>query len=272
MRRIVVRAAFRVVRVLVGFAVLALSVGWLLRRRRAPTGPPASSRRLSVVPPVSGPDNTLPAEPRAPQPLTSLGRPVHDRGAGPSPAPAAEREPATELAAAAEPEPATEPEPEPAAEPEPVTELAATAEPAPAAQPAPIAELAATAEPEPAAETATELAAPPVPELAADDGTAGAAAGTVEVGGAGGKSLNGVAAATADDLREIRGIGPATESALHELGIHSYRQLAVLDAAGRERVRAAVRDSRQRMEREDWVGQAADLHRAKYGENPLRPD
>jgi predicted flap endonuclease-1-like 5' DNA nuclease len=242
MRRIVVRAAFRVVRVLVGFAVLALSVGWLLRRRRAPAGPPASSRRLSVVPPVSGPDNTLPAEPRAPQPLTSLGRPVHDRGADPSPTPS--------LA----PDPGPEPDPEPAAEP------------------VPIAGLAAAAEEEPVAGTATERAAPAVPELAADDGTAGAATVTAEAGGAGGKSPNGVAAATADDLREIRGIGPATESALHELGIHSYRQLAVLDAAGRERVRAAVRDSRQRMEREDWVGQAADLHRAKYGENPLRPD
>jgi predicted flap endonuclease-1-like 5' DNA nuclease len=75
----------------------------------------------------------------------------------------------------------------------------------------------------------------------------------------------------ADDLRAIRGIGPATESALHELGIRTFRQLASLDAAGREKLRIALKDTRQRIEREDWVRQAAELHRAKYGEDPLRP-
>jgi predicted flap endonuclease-1-like 5' DNA nuclease len=80
-----------------------------------------------------------------------------------------------------------------------------------------------------------------------------------------------VVAGTADDLRDIRGIGPATESALHGLGIHTFAQLAVLDPDGRERLRIAIKDTRQRMEREDWIGQAAELHRAKYGEDPLRP-
>jgi predicted flap endonuclease-1-like 5' DNA nuclease len=74
-----------------------------------------------------------------------------------------------------------------------------------------------------------------------------------------------------DDLRQIRGIGPATEAMLHELGINSYQQLAGLDAEGRERVRVAVKDTMHRIEREDWVGQATELHRAKYGRDPLRP-
>jgi predicted flap endonuclease-1-like 5' DNA nuclease len=74
-----------------------------------------------------------------------------------------------------------------------------------------------------------------------------------------------------DDLRQIRGIGPATEVILQELGIRSYRQLAGLDADGRERVRVAVKDTMHRIEREDWVGQATELHRAKYGKDPLRP-
>jgi predicted flap endonuclease-1-like 5' DNA nuclease len=75
----------------------------------------------------------------------------------------------------------------------------------------------------------------------------------------------------ADDLRAIKGIGPATESALHDLGIRTFRQLAVLDGPAREELRVALKDTRQRMEREDWVGQATELHRAKYGEDPLRP-
>src|SRR6266566_2736015 len=37
-----------------------------------------------------------------------------------------------------------------------------------------------------------------------------------------------------DDLRRIRGVGPAIESALHGLGVRSYRQLATLDEAGLE--------------------------------------
>jgi predicted flap endonuclease-1-like 5' DNA nuclease len=79
------------------------------------------------------------------------------------------------------------------------------------------------------------------------------------------------AAPDEDDLRQIRGIGPATEAMLHELGINSYQQLAGLDADGRERVRVAVKDTMHRIEREDWVGQATELHRAKYGKDPLRP-
>jgi predicted flap endonuclease-1-like 5' DNA nuclease len=74
-----------------------------------------------------------------------------------------------------------------------------------------------------------------------------------------------------DDLRQIRGVGPHTEAMLHELGIRSYRQLASLDADGREELRVAVNDTRRRIEREDWVGQAAELHRAKYGRDPSRP-
>jgi predicted flap endonuclease-1-like 5' DNA nuclease len=69
-----------------------------------------------------------------------------------------------------------------------------------------------------------------------------------------------------DDLRRIRGIGPTTESALHDLGIRSYRQLATLDDAGLGRVRDAMGGFPQRIEREDWIGQARRLHREKYGE------
>jgi predicted flap endonuclease-1-like 5' DNA nuclease len=58
------------------------------------------------------------------------------------------------------------------------------------------------------------------------------------------------------------------ERKLHALGIVSYRQLALLDGAQLERVRAELTDFRTRIEREDWVGQARALHREKYGRDP----
>ena len=74
--------------------------------------------------------------------------------------------------------------------------------------------------------------------------------------------------AVTDDLRAVRGIGPSMERKLHELGIVSYRQLAMLDGAELERVRAELTDFRGRIEREDWVGQARALYREKYGRDP----
>ena len=74
--------------------------------------------------------------------------------------------------------------------------------------------------------------------------------------------------AVSDDLRAVRGIGPSMERKLHGLGIVSYRQLALLDGAELERVRAELTDFRNRIEREDWVGQARALHREKYGRDP----
>jgi predicted flap endonuclease-1-like 5' DNA nuclease len=222
MRRIVVRATYRVVRAFAGFALLALSVGWLLRRRRAATGPPATDRRLTVVPPVSGLDEPVPAEPRAPEPLTAVGRPVHD------------------AATTDEPTAATESPVDDAAD-EPLAAL-------PADEP---------------------LAALPADEpLAAEPGTGPTGGPNAD---AVAQSPNGLSVVPADDLREIRGIGPATESALHDLGIHTYQQLAVLDAEGAERLRVALKDTQRRIERQDWVRQAAELHRAKYGGDPLRP-
>ena len=50
--------------------------------------------------------------------------------------------------------------------------------------------------------------------------------------------------------------------------IVSYRQLALLDGAELEQVRAELTDFRNRIEREDWAGQARALHREKYGRDP----
>lgn len=72
-----------------------------------------------------------------------------------------------------------------------------------------------------------------------------------------------------DDLRAVRGIGPSMERMLHGLGIVSFRQLALLDGADLERVRHELRDFRSRIEREDWIGQARQLHKSKYGTDPV---
>jgi predicted flap endonuclease-1-like 5' DNA nuclease len=185
-----VHAGYRVVRVAVAFVLLALSVGWLLlRRRSAGSGRP----RLTVVPPPSGhafagtdlprepAEPIAPVEPRAPEPTLAAGRPVHDIGD-------------TLVEAPAEASPVAAPEPGPA-------------EPTGALDPD-------------------------------------------------------------DDLRRIRGIGPAIETALRGVGIRTYRQLAALDGPERERLQEALRDFRQRIEREDWAGQARALHREKYGSEP----
>ena len=74
--------------------------------------------------------------------------------------------------------------------------------------------------------------------------------------------------AVTDNLRAVRGIGPSMERLLHGLGIISFRQLAMLDGAELERVRGELSDFRSRIEREDWVGQARELHKAKYGRDP----
>ncbi len=68
-----------------------------------------------------------------------------------------------------------------------------------------------------------------------------------------------------DDLQEIVGIGKVFEQALHELSIFSFRQIANFDISDVARVNAELKESRGRMEQDDWIGQAKELHYKKYG-------
>jgi predicted flap endonuclease-1-like 5' DNA nuclease len=79
--------------------------------------------------------------------------------------------------------------------------------------------------------------------------------------------LNGQAPAEQkeDNLQEIVGIGRVFESALHKLGVHSFQQIAAFDVADIARVNAELKESRGRLEQDDWIGQAKDLHFKKYG-------
>jgi len=69
-----------------------------------------------------------------------------------------------------------------------------------------------------------------------------------------------------DELKAISGLGPALESKLRAAGITSYRQIAELSPADVDRVETDVINSAGRIMRENWIGQAKELHFKKYGE------
>ena len=68
-----------------------------------------------------------------------------------------------------------------------------------------------------------------------------------------------------DDLKEIIGIGKAFEQTLHDLGVFSYRQIANFGMSDIARVNLQLKEFKGRMEQDDWIGQAKDLHFKKYG-------
>ena len=85
-----------------------------------------------------------------------------------------------------------------------------------------------------------------------------------------GNSVNGHAAEPpasqeVDDLTEIVGVGKVFEGMLHDLGVYSFRQIANFGAADIARVNMALKEFKGRMEQDDWVGQAKELHFQKYG-------
>lgn len=72
-----------------------------------------------------------------------------------------------------------------------------------------------------------------------------------------------------DNLQEIVGIGKVFEHALHELGIFTFAQIAAFDINDIARVNAALKGCEGRMEQDDWIGQARELHFKKYGESEV---
>ena len=62
-----------------------------------------------------------------------------------------------------------------------------------------------------------------------------------------------------DNLREIKGVGPAIEKTLNELGIFRYAQVAAMTRYDIERIANRLKGFQSRIEREDWIGQARAL-------------
>ena len=66
-----------------------------------------------------------------------------------------------------------------------------------------------------------------------------------------------------DNLKMIKGIGPAIEKTLNEVGICHFDQLAEMSEYDIDRVAHRLKGFRSRIYREDWIGQARDLHDQK---------
>ena len=69
-----------------------------------------------------------------------------------------------------------------------------------------------------------------------------------------------------DDLTEIIGIGKVFERTLHDLGIWYFRQIAAFGPGDIARINSELKEFKGRIEHDDWIGQAKELHYKKYGE------
>jgi len=72
-----------------------------------------------------------------------------------------------------------------------------------------------------------------------------------------------------DNLQDIVGIGKVFEHALNDLGVYTFAQIAAFDIADVARVNSALKECKGRMEQDDWIGQARELHFKKYGEDQV---
>ena len=71
-----------------------------------------------------------------------------------------------------------------------------------------------------------------------------------------------------DDLKFIVGIGPVLERMLHNLGVTTFRQIALWSERDSAEFDAKLPEFPGRIERDQWVTQARELHQAKFGELP----
>ena len=69
----------------------------------------------------------------------------------------------------------------------------------------------------------------------------------------------------ADDLKEISGVGPYLEGKLNAFGIYTFQQVAALEPDVIEQLGETFGSFSDRINREDWIGQARKLNEAKPG-------
>ena len=62
-----------------------------------------------------------------------------------------------------------------------------------------------------------------------------------------------------EKLQSIKGIGPAIEKTLNEMGIFRFQQIEDMSEYEIDRVAQRLKGFRSRIYREDWIGQARDL-------------
>ena len=72
----------------------------------------------------------------------------------------------------------------------------------------------------------------------------------------GGKEMPQKASTENDDLQQIKGIGAVIETKLNEMGIRTFEHLSNLSADHIAQIAEKINYSEQRIEKDDWVGQA----------------
>jgi predicted flap endonuclease-1-like 5' DNA nuclease len=72
-----------------------------------------------------------------------------------------------------------------------------------------------------------------------------------------------------DDLKQIKGVGPAIEKTLNELGIYRFHQISEMSEFDIDRVAQVLRGFRSRIYREDWIGQARTLRSRQQPDKPI---
>jgi hypothetical protein len=71
-----------------------------------------------------------------------------------------------------------------------------------------------------------------------------------------------------DDLKAIKGVGPAIERTLNDLGFFCFEQIASISEYDIDRIAERLKGFRSRIYREDWIGQARILHYQKQNDGP----
>jgi predicted flap endonuclease-1-like 5' DNA nuclease len=75
-----------------------------------------------------------------------------------------------------------------------------------------------------------------------------------------------------DDLKLIVGVGPVLERMLQQLGITTYRQIALWTERDIDEFDAKLPEFPGRIRRDAWVTQARELHASKFGAPPSARD
>ncbi len=114
------------------------------------------------------------------------------------------------------------------------------------------------AEPAPVAEAAPEAPAEAAPEPEAPVAKKEAPAAKEEAPAAEGAALFATPEGDPDDLKQISGVGPVLEGKLHALGVTKFAQVAAFTAEDIAKVDDAL-SFKGRIERDDWLKQAAEL-------------
>lgn len=134
---------------------------------------------------------------------------------------------------------------------------AAAVPPPPPAEPAPTPVVAPEPPPAPEPEAPAASAAPQGrPETLRD---AGGMSQPVRAAVAARRREEEANAAAADDLTQIKGVGPKLSAMLHSLGVTSFAQIAGWNDADVERVDAQLGQFQGRIRRDNWIEQAGLL-------------